>query len=49
MRTVDGWLQGARKRKAFAEASAKKVNVEKEHGELRAALNILEGHLGMGT
>ena len=49
MRTADGRSQGASKCKAFAEASAEKVNAEKECGELRAALNILEGHLGTGT
>ena len=44
-----GRSQGARKRKAVAEANAEKAKVEKEHDELREALNILEAHLGTGT
>ena len=42
---------GARKQKAIAEAnaSAEKVKVEKERGDLREALNIPEAHLGTGT
>ena len=31
------------------EARAEKAKVEKEHDELRAALDILEDHLGTGT
>ena len=41
--------QGAKKRKAIADASAKKAKVKKERGELREALVILEEQLGTGT
>ena len=49
--SVGGRSQGARKRKAIAEANAEKAKVEKERDELscREALNILEAHLGTGT
>ena len=40
--------QGARKSKEVAEAKAEKATVEHERGELRAALDILEDHLGTG-
>ena len=43
-----GRSQGARKRKAIADANAEKANAEKERDELREALNILEGQLGTG-
>ena len=46
---ANGRSQGARKRKAIAEANADKAEVEKERDELRAALDILEDHLGTGT
>ena len=45
----DGRSQGARKRKAIAEANAEKAKVEKECDELREALNTLEDPLGIGT
>ena len=48
--SANGRSQGARKRKAFAEAIAEKQMVERERGELmREALGILEAHLGTGT
>ena len=48
--SANGRSQGARKRKAVAEANAEKAKVAKKHGELRAALavDILEDHLGTG-
>ena len=47
--SANGRSQGAKKRKANAEANAEKQKVEREHGELREALGILEAHLGTGT
>ena len=47
--SANGRSQGARKRKAIAEANAEKQKVEKERGELREALEIIESHLGAGT
>ena len=46
--SANGRSQGARKRKANAEANAAKENVKRERGELREALDILEAHLGTG-
>ena len=48
-RQVGGRPQGARKRKAIADANAEKATAEKEHDELREALNNLEEQLGTGT
>ena len=47
--SASGRSQGARERKAIAEASAEKAKVEKGRDELRAALDLLEAHLGTGT
>ena len=47
--TANGRPQGARKRKAIAEASAEKRKAEQGRDELREALDILEAHLGAGT
>ena len=44
-----GCSQGARKRKAIADANAEKAKVETGHDELREALNVLEAQLGTGT
>ena len=42
-------MDGARKRKAIAEANAEKAMAETERAELREALDILEAHLSAGT
>ena len=47
--SAGGQSQGARKRKAIADANAEKAKVENERDELREALNILEANLGTGT
>ena len=47
--SANGRSHGARKRKAIAEASAEKENVENERDEFREAVDILEAHLGTGT
>ena len=47
--SAGGRSQGARKRKAIAEANDEKAKVEKERDELREDLDILEAHLGTGT
>ena len=47
--SASGRSQGARKRKAIADANAEKANVEKERDELREALYMLEAQLGTGT
>ena len=47
--SANGRSQGARKRKAIAEANAAKQKVEKDRDELREALETLEEHLGTGT
>ena len=44
-----GRSQGARKRKAIADANAEKAKGEKGRDELREALGILEEQLGTGT
>ena len=47
--SAGGRSQGARKRKAIAEANAENAKVEKERDELREALNLLKAQLGTGT
>ena len=47
--SANGRSQGARKRKAIAEANAETQKVERERDELREALDLLEAHLGTGT
>ena len=46
---ADDHNHGARERKSIADANAEKANAEKEHDELREALNIREEELGTGT
>ena len=45
--SAGGGSQGARKRKAIAEANAEKSKAEKERDELRGGRNILEAHLSV--
>ena len=47
--SANGRSQGARKRKVIAEAHDERQEVEKERGELREALDIIEAHLGTCT
>ena len=47
--SANGRSQGARKRKAIADANAERQKVEKERDELREALDTIEAHLGTCT
>ena len=48
-RHADAHNQGARKRKAIADANAENVNAEKERDEFKEALDVLEEQLGTWT
>ena len=49
MAGLGGHSHSARKRKVVADANAEKAKMEKEHDDVREALDILKEQLGTGT